>query len=114
MAQLSQPTSDSNGGFPEPLDGQPVHTVRRRHPECGATTRVRIPGVVTSDAVRRVVCIRCHEAFEVPEPGARGARRPRIGVPHWLSDPDSPAWRYLSIPVAAAAVVGVLVLLQGC
>jgi hypothetical protein len=109
MASLSHPRSDPNGGFPEPLDGQPTRTVARRHPDCGATTRVRIPRVVGADAVRRVVCERCHETFEVAEP--QGGR---IGVPGWLSDPDSPAWRYLSIPVAAAAVVGALVLLQGC
>jgi hypothetical protein len=88
-----------------------VRTVSHRHRDCGGTTQVRIPHVVTSDAVRRVVCDRCHEAYEVAE---SGGGRPRIGVPGWLSDPDSPAWRYLSIPVAAAAVVGALVLLQGC
>ncbi len=47
----------------------------------------------------------------MPEPGAG---RRRIGVPDWLSDPESTAWRYLSIPVAAAAVIGALVLLQSC
>ena len=110
-SSLSQPTSDSNGGFPEPLDGQPVRTVRRRHPECGGTTRVRVPRAVDGQAVRRVVCRRCHERFEVPEPGVG---RRRIGVPEWLSDPESPAWRYLSIPVAAAAVIGAVILLQSC
>jgi hypothetical protein len=74
---------------------------------------------VSADAVRRVVCDHCHQAFAceaavdegVVEPSGAS---PSTGVRGWLSDPDSAAWRYLSIPVAAAAVVGVLALIEGC
>jgi hypothetical protein len=102
-----------NGGFPEPLAGQPVRVVRCRHDACGAETRIRLPLVLTGDAVRRVVCSSCQQAFECDGAVEVGvAERPRARG--WLSDPESPAWRYLSIPIAAATVVAVLFLIQGC
>jgi hypothetical protein len=64
--------------------------------------------VVPGKVVRRVVCDGCHEAFD---PRARSASL--ISVPGWLSDPQSHAWRYLSIPIAAAVVIGALILIQG-
>ncbi len=122
-----------NGGFPEPLAGEPVRVVRCRHEACGADTRVRLPGVLSAHAVRRVVCDSCQRAFTcegvvdegavepaspaaVPgaAPAAPGSAPSRVGVPGWLSDPQSRAWRYLSIPIAAAAVIGALALIQGC
>jgi hypothetical protein len=75
--------------------------------------------VLSADAVRRVVCDHCHQAFECEAAvdegvvGPSGAP-PATGVRGWLSDPESAAWRYMSIPVAAAAVVGVLALIEGC
>jgi hypothetical protein len=43
----------------------------------------------------------------------RASRLPRLHAPGWLSNPESHAWRYLSIPVAAAIVVVALILIQG-
>ena len=74
---------------------------------------MRIPFALEAEAVRRVVCEGCGQVYEVPEAGRRG-RAAAVGVPGWLSDPDSRVWRYLSIPVAAAAVIGALALIQGC
>lgn len=72
------------------------------HPTCDGDTRVRLPGVVPSRAVRRVVCQRCEQPYE-PERVAVVSDRP----------PSSLSWRWLSLPVAAAAVVGGLLVLQG-
>ena len=99
---------EPNGGFPEPLVGEPVRLVRCRHGGCGATTRVRLPRVLPAKVVRRVVCDQCRETFDPREPSAA-----RIRAPHWLSDPQSRAWTYLSIPIAAAVVIGALILIQG-
>ncbi len=106
----------ANGGFPEPLSTEPVRVVRCRHASCGAETRVRVPRVLSADAVRRVVCDSCHQRFacEAVDEGVVGLEAPPARVRGWLSDPDSPAWRYLSIPVAAAVVIAVLALIQGC
>lgn len=137
-----------NGGFPEPLPGEPVRQVRCTHDVCGADTRVRIPFALSAEAVRRVVCEECGQVYEAdgvvdeaavepaaalaaepaaavgaersatvaaePAPSEAGAGAPPSGVPGWLSNPDSRVWRYLSIPVAAAAVIGALALIQGC
>jgi hypothetical protein len=119
-----------NGGFPEPLPGGPVRLVRCPHRACGGETRVRLPEAVPAQAVRRVVCEACRRPFDceaavdegVVEPPPAGTEagsapaggRPGIAVPGWLADPESAAWRYLSIPIAAAAVIGALALIQGC
>ena len=111
-----------NGGFPEPLAGEPIRQVRCRHEACGTDTRVRIPFALSAEAVRRVACEGCGQVFDcdgvVDETAAESpssvAEPRRSGVPGWLSDPDSRAWRYLSIPIAAAAVIGALALIQGC
>src|SRR5436190_184809 len=129
-----------NGGFPEPLPGEPIRLVRCPHDACGGETRVRVPRVLAASAVRRVVCDGCREPFDcegalddgvgeaaplaaaavaaerpTPAPQAEGAgaaRPARSRMPRWLSDPESDAWRYLSIPIAAAAVIGALLLIQ--
>ena len=119
-----------NGGFPEPLEGEPVRVIAARHSSCGEATRVRIPDAVPARAVRRVRCVRCAERFEtdgVEELGASAAtppRRPALARIAWPSfdlprlslppfDPSSRSWRLLSIPVAAALVIGGLLAVQG-
>jgi hypothetical protein len=51
--------SGGNGGFPEPVVGEPLRTLRRVDPRCGAETRIRIPEALPERAVRRVVCSSC-------------------------------------------------------
>jgi len=46
-------------------------------------------------------------------PRRRDPRLPGSPAPGWLKDPESHAWRYLSIPIAAGVVIGALVLIQG-
>ena len=125
---------ESNGGFPEPPDGDPVRVVRAAHDGCGGETRIRLPGYVPSRAVRRVVCERCRESYVcggVAEEEAGTAPPPRGLTPEGqvaegsvpsgpserrrlrLPEASSPVWRWLGIPVAAALVVGALILLQG-
>jgi hypothetical protein len=130
----------ANGGFPEPPDG-PVRVVSARHPGCGAATRVRLPGVLEAEVVRRVQCVGCEEEFETevvvelgveepertePEPAPRRVRRPRMprvrmprpSLPRprlpqlRLIDPSEPIWRFASVPIAAAAVIAGLMLIQ--
>jgi hypothetical protein len=122
-----------NGGFPEPLPGGWVRVVRAEHEACGGETRVRLPGQLPSWAVRRVVCQSCATPFEasaveeveVLRPAAAPARPrsslpsisipslPRPTLPGWLSDPQSRAWRLLSLALGAAAVIAVLLLIRG-
>lgn len=68
-------------------------------------------------AVRRVVCEGCREPFEcddVLDLGVAWPARPsRTQVSGRRFSPEGRAWRYLSIPVAAAAVVGAMALIQG-
>jgi hypothetical protein len=107
----------------------PVRVVRAAHPACGAETRVRIPGAIPARAVRRVVCEHCARPFECEAiedavgegDGGRwlpslpdldfGALRPRR--PGWLDSPPGRLWHWISIPLAAAAVLGGLWLIQG-
>ena len=65
----------TNGGFPLPPAGEPVRVVDCHHPACAGDTRVRLPGVVPSRAVRRVVCQRCEQPYE-PERVAVVSDRP--------------------------------------
>ena len=95
----------SNGGFPEPVDGEPVRLVRVRHDACGTSTRVRVPPTVPARAVRRVVCEACHEPFDCEDADDAGVVQPRGSLGAWL-------WQYLSIPLAAAAVIVALILIQ--
>jgi hypothetical protein len=97
---------ESNGGFPEPVAGEPVRLVRARHDACGASTRVRVPPALPARAVRRVVCDSCHQPFETNGADDVGVLEPRESA-------GSRLWKYLSIPLAAAAVVIALILIQG-
>jgi hypothetical protein len=99
---------NSNGGFPEPVAGEPVRLVRCRHDACGTATRVRVPRALPARAVRRVVCDGCRQPFEcngVDDVGTVAAADGGGGV--------NRVWKYLSIPVTAAAVILALVLIQG-
>jgi hypothetical protein len=97
---------DSNGGFPEPVAGEPVRLVQARHNACGTATRVRVPPALPARAVRRVVCDACHQPFECDGVDDVGVVQPRESAGKRL-------WKYLSIPVAAAAVIVALILIQG-
>lgn len=120
----------SNGGFPLPLEGEPVRVIAARHSSCGEATRVRIPGTLPARAVRRVHCMRCAEDFAAdavedlgtaaeppPRRPRRGAiSRPRLPDPQLPPpefDPSSRGWRFFSAGAAAALVVGGLVVIQG-
>src|SRR5690242_15380018 len=97
---------ESNGGFPEPVAGEPVRLVRARHDACGASTRVRVPPALPARAVRRVVCDSCHQPFECDGADDVGVLEPREST-------GSRLWKYLSIPIAAAVVIVALILIQG-
>ena len=122
-------STDSNGGFPEPPEGDPVRVVSAAHASCGGETRIRLPGYLPSRAVRRVVCGECRQSYETSAvtelpatappgradppppgtavPGTSGAAR-RSRLPH----PSSRVWTWVGIPLAAAAVIAALLLLQ--
>ena len=113
-----------NGGFPEPPFGMPVRVVGAAHETCGVETRVRVPGAMPAHAVRRVVCDHCARPFEcegydAPDGGGGwlpslpdlSGLRPRR--PDFLDAPPGNIWRWLSVPLAAAAVIGGLILIQG-
>ncbi len=115
----------TNGGFPLLPAGTPARDVACHHTECDADTRVRLPLVVPSHAVRRVFCERCavpYEPTRVIEVPATKARMlstiplPSVSMPSpslpSLSVP-SPSWRWLGLPLAVLAVVGILVTIQG-
>jgi len=102
----------------------PVRVVRAAHELCGAETRVRIPDAIPARAVRRVVCERCARPFEceaieaAPDGGGWLPSLPDLGAlrpqwPSWLDSPPGRTWRWLSIPLAIAAVMGGLILIQG-
>jgi hypothetical protein len=113
-----------NGGFPEPLAGEAVRLVRCEHDACGAATRVRLPRELPAKVVRRVVCDGCRQPFGCDDVLDMGVTWPmrltrtqvrltRTQVPGWPFHPEGRVWRYLSVPVAAAAVIGVMALIQG-
>jgi hypothetical protein len=111
-----------NGGFPVPVAGEAIRLVRCEHETCGAATCVRLPVQLPAKAVRRVVCDGCRQPFEcdyvvdggVVGPGvlAPGLPLPGTQAPGGLFSPEGHAWPYLSVPVAAAAVIGALILIQ--
>jgi hypothetical protein len=107
-----------NGGFPEPVRGIRARALHARHESCGAETRVVIPAVLSGRAVRRVRCQGCGEQFEadsVTEAGrfaVPSLARLRDGVSLPPFDPSSRTWQLASLPVAAALVVGGLLLIQ--
>ena len=103
-----------NGGFPEPPADEPVRVVRTAHPACGTDTRIRLPHELPAEAVRRVVCAGCGarydaDAVEEIERPRSDAASPRRG---WLDRRPGPVFRIASIPIAAAAVIGALLLIQ--
>jgi hypothetical protein len=103
-----------------------VRVIASRHDACAGDTRVRLPGNLPARAVRRVVCDRCAQPYEPAGVDDIGAEPPgggskwrigSIGLPS-LPAPALPplpevSWRLLSLPVAAVAVVGGLMLIQG-
>jgi hypothetical protein len=105
----------------------PVRVVRAAHDACGAETRVRLPAPVPARAVRRVVCDRCArpfacEAVEVAAPPQAPPPPSRVRTlldelrdrqPLWFDLPPGRLWKLASIPLAAAAVIVGLVLIQG-
>ncbi len=142
MERSLLPENVLNGGFPEPPESEPVRVIAARHAACGEATRVRLPETVPARAVRRLRCAGCEQAFEaerveeigVEEPAAVAATaaatvppasppppsppRPRLpklpSLPAFPKlNPESRSWRLASIPIAAALVVGGLLLLQG-
>ena len=72
----------------------------------GESTRVRVPPALPARAVRRVVCDSCHQPFECD-----GADDVGVVEPH--ESAGNRLWKYLSIPLAAAAVIVALILIQG-
>lgn len=48
-----------NGGFPVPLPEEPTHEVAVEHAECGFSTRIVLPSIVSAQVVRRVLCDGC-------------------------------------------------------
>jgi len=111
------PEQRGNGGFPEPPAGEPVRVVRCSHLTCGRDTRIRLPRGLPADAVRRVVCDGCGRTYDchlVEEIEARGVASALAAPPRrWLELPPGRAWRIASIPIAAAAVIGALLLIRG-
>lgn len=106
----------SNGGFPLPPDNEPERLVSARHDACGQQTRVRLPHAVPARAVRRVVCERCavpYQAGEVTE-DTSGSPSSRVSLLSRFPRPSrESAWRWASVPVAAALVLLALNALQG-
>jgi hypothetical protein len=103
---------DPNGGFPEPPAGARVRVVGARHDACGETTRVRLPAGLAPQTVRHVVCHSCAQPFDAPEVEDIGLERSLLARLR-LPDPQGKVWRYLSVPLAAVAVVGALLVIQG-
>jgi hypothetical protein len=123
FGRFGDPDRQPNGGFPEPPLGAQVKIVRAHHEPCDTETLVRLPAHLGPATVRRVVCAHCAESFDAvnvevvavlaaASEAARG-RRGRSRVPGWLHAPTGRGWRLLSVPLAAAAVVGGLLLVQG-
>jgi hypothetical protein len=75
---------------------------------------VRLPSVVPADAVHRLRCAGCDQPYmteAVTELGLEGERGTgRLHLP--TINLSEGAWRFLSVPVAALAVVGGLMLVQ--
>lgn len=111
--------ASTNGGFPLPLDSQPARLVSARHEACGRETRVRLPRALPARAVRRVVCAGCAEPFEAAKvaESRAGGRLPALPSLPSVSSLPRPsretAWRWASVPAAAAVVVLGLNALQG-
>jgi hypothetical protein len=103
---LRQAEPAKNGGFPEPPDGEPIRVVAARHEACGETTRVRLPRSVPAGAVRRVQCARCERSFEADRVEEVESDDRKASFGEWT-------WGLISLAIAAAAVIGGLMLIQG-
>ena len=88
-----------------------MRVLKARHEGCGKVTRLRVPATVPTRAVRRVQCDHCGERFEADVSGRLSLPRFDVALPSF--DPSSRAWRLASVPVAAAAVIGGLLMIQG-
>lgn len=98
------------------MAGEPVRLVRCRHAACGTSTRVRVPQALPARAVRRVVCEGCRQAFDCDGTEDAGVVEDARGGVEGAGDVGfgkARVWKYLSLPLAAAAVIGVLILVQG-
>lgn len=105
----------ANGGLPEPPPGELVRVVSCAHLTCGADTRVRLPAELPAAALRRVVCSGCGRSFEcrlVAEVSAPRSGAGEDGRHGWLDRHPGRAWRLLSIPIAAVAVIAILALIR--
>ena len=116
MGQALLINEAANGGFPIPLADEPTRVVSALHAACGETTRVRLPRTLPAGIVHRVNCSGCGETFDatnVKNAGGLvgGLELPELSLPK--IDPSSRAWRIASVPLAAAAVIGGLLLIQG-
>ena len=80
--------------------------------------------MLPAKVVRRVVCDGCREPFECDHVVDVGVVQPtrltrtqvrltRTQVPGRPFHPEGRVWRYLSVPVAAAAVIGAMTFIQG-
>jgi hypothetical protein len=113
VGQQLLPENPANGGFPEPPWGEPVRVVSARHDGCAEATRVRLPRTVPARAVRRVCCSECSRDFDAgwvqdltPPPARHIPLADRF-------DPSSRTWQLASLGLAAVAVIGGLLLIQG-
>jgi hypothetical protein len=102
-----------NGGLLQPLSGEPLRLVRARHDACGVETRVDLPRGVPARAVRRLVCEGCEEPYDVATVAELGLIAPKSAPAPETPATDSRFWRWGSFVVAAFAVVGILLLIQG-
>jgi hypothetical protein len=89
------------------------------HASCGRGTRISLPGRLPPGVVRRVVCDGCGQAYEtdrveeIESPKAAAAGAPAAAAA--ARPPErraGRAWRIATIPIAAAAVIGALILIQ--
>jgi hypothetical protein len=113
VGQQLLPENPANGGFPEPPSGEPVRVIAARHDGCAAATRVRLPRTVPARAVRRVRCSECSRDFDAGAVEDVTAPPPRRLSLLDRFDPSGRAWRLASLGLAAAAVAGGLLLIQG-
>ena len=90
-----------NGGFPLPAPGGRERVVETTHAACSGRTRVSLPAALSSRVVRRVVCDNCEELYETEEVVEVREGRKRFD------------FRWLTLPVAALAVLAVLSLVNG-
>lgn len=111
MERFALPDLPANGGLPEPPAGRRVRVAVARHPACGAATRIRLPDAVPASAIRRLRCAGCDAAYETEATTELRVEPPRAPA----QDPESPGWRlwrWASVPLGAAAVIGALLLIQ--